>query len=949
MNDRDKIHPVHTTASDDDDDDADITSQKPSKERRERSNHDREAHKTPASERNKENEAVSSGERALGSVRNENLEGQDEGKDEEGSCVGDLVARLKAYVEKTKGHGQHGDHGASTGQGSEGGEVGKDVDERLSLLTALKELGIALVDGETEAKDVFRQSGGFEALLEILDVRTDCGARETLITDVEAVLDTFTRALKGHQGNRRYFAYLTRRTVEGMSKKWDRVGSVLDRVWCVFSQASGSDVNQHARLLGSLLALATDQTGEDKLKDIFSQFEYDGPAEKENGVLVVSNRDSAYGEEQAVQLRNHAQRFFTGNELIRNPEAVTMFTRFWRIETTAVYTSGYLDLLVLVLIALTKLASMSLFNLVAMHSSGIQSDLLYFINNPDHPIKSTAQELFDVLLTLGLDELKDAHHLVSEAYTSPKKYDVISKALTLSTGPSFIQFDSSVHGYCSLELPSLGKQFPPTPTAGFTFSTWLRIDKFDATCHTTIFGAFDPTQACFMLAYIDKESHLLIWQTSIKSLKPSIKFKSIAFKAGCWYHLALVHRRPRTLSSSRATLFVNGEFVEQQKIHYPAYVEGTSIQAFLGTPKELSVNRGQNTVSSSWSLASFHLIADALSDEFIMVQHKLGPNYTGNYQDALGPFQTYRASAELYLRNEMLHPGKEETSQIVSAIKYKAGALYPENLVLLSICPHNFIDISRFDEDDQSQLGSLLSKSTIKKVQQHLRSKGDTVVVNGAIPSISNALMHAHGTALPMGEPTVAISNPLYDQLRCVGGCVAVGLHFVKIAKTKDAVLSAVDIVFRSVHSYWRNSEAMESENGFGILAGLLSAKVGLSSDLCSGNASAAELCDVITGGIEEQEDLAAELLKLILSYTGLDEKSPENSMLINPLAYRVLLVDCDFWRMTRLSTQQLYLGQFSSFVKGNKHYRFNCKRLARMSTYTLFKEKLNMGKLIYT
>ena len=868
--------------------------------------------------------------------------------DEEEVTAAQRIPRLLTSIKSVKGDGY---------TDNVDGSVVWQSEDLKSLKDKLTRLKTTLTEAK-EGKDIFRQVGGFELLLgalisfsrfftpslspTLLQVQQQQRQQDSprshhednsFIDIVLIILQVIGEATRQHHGNKWYFS--KKLEIDGPSIG-DYESCRIDGWDCLRQALVGPGLahvsaKRAAQLFEGLLSFALDHDCMGIFKDVHS-----------------NSDDVQWNEEQLNKGKHHVNHFFGECELIKNPGAVRLVFSLWSHICLNQENQHLQSLSVIILVAFIKLASSSLHNVVALHGTGILSELLPPLWDENSlPASSALLELIEIILQLGFPSLKDTHQFICKAYSVPRLCNVLLKTLLLSKGPSVIQFDCSLQGYSSLELPSLGKQFPPVSSAGLTLSTWLKIDKFDSKCHTTVFGAFDPTQTCFALAYIEKGSHQLVWQTSIVSSKPSIKFKSVTFEEGHWYDITLVHRRPKPLSSSRAALFVDGEFVEQQKCPYPTNVEGRNVQVFVGTPRDLAVHRGRNAISSRWSLASLHLWSDVLSDEFITVRHKLGPTYTGNYQDALGPFQTYQASAELYLRNEMLHPGKEETSHIVSAIKNKAGALYSEGSVLLSISPHNVIRDNIYDDTTRPHILENLSKGAIRKLQQYTRFKGNAVVINGANPSINAALLHEHGAALLMGEPVVALTNSLHDHLRCAGGFVAVSLNFLRVAKTKCDVLQAVEILFQSAHSHWRNSEAMESENGFGILAGLLSCKVGLSSE---SKYAAIDLCEVVDGGIDDREALAEELLKMILSFTGYNEDSPAESMLINPLAYRILIVDAEFWRMTKISTQKLYYGQFSFFIRSNKYQRFNCQRIARMSkqsylyTFWLFAFNLLCG-----
>jgi beige protein homolog 1 len=69
-----------------------------------------------------------------------------------------------------------------------------------------------------------------------------------------------------------------------------------------------------------------------------------------------------------------------------------------------------------------------------------------------------------------------------------------------------------------------------------------------------------------------------------------------------------------------------------------------------------------------------------------------------------------------------------------------------------------------------------------------------------------------------------------------------------------------------------------------------------------------------------------------VLEFVGYNHENPEESYIINPLAYRILLVDFDMWRKTAPVTQRLYYKQFIVFGVNSKFHQFNSRRLFRMS-----------------
>lgn len=481
----------------------------------------------------------------------------------------------------------------------------------------------------------------------------------------------------------------------------------------------------------------------------------------------------------------------------------------------------------------------------------------------------------------------------------------------------------------------MGTAFPPSGSSnGYTLSLWFQVWKFDPNAHTTLFGAFDSSQTCFMLVYLEKDSQNLILQTSVTSSRPSVRFKSISFREGRWYHVVLAHRRPSTTHSSRVSLFVNGNFVEQVKSNYPlasptvkakadngANTSGHSrrhaVQAFVGTPKDLASRLGQGVVCCQWRLASAYVFNDVLSDDLIAVYYELGPRYFGNYQDCLGSFNTYQAAASLKIRNDNLHSGKAQRSDIILAMETGASELLPEKRIILALSPANVVEADESSPPDAALVPRYLSKAATK-ITKNLANKGHGyLVVNGAIPAVNDALRHRQGFAVLTGDPATLTLQSLDDATWQIGGCAAVVLDQFDKSTNEKACIRALDCIFESLRDNWRCSEAMERENGFAILATLIARKIE----------------SRVEHNIEEEArtEFVLKILTVVLKFLGFRADRPELSVLNNPLAYRVLLVDADFWRVMPTAVQSLYYEQFDAFGLRSKYHVFNGKRLSKM------------------
>lgn len=852
-----------------------------------------------------------------------------------------------------------------TSPGVDNKKVARDLHKELHAGHCVRQ---SLIESSTAGhiRDAFRHVNGFQAIITATeDVSRSFNFQQINIEETHALLDllqvvlgVLAAALQDHKGNQKYF----RKRIDGGG--WEILKRSLEPLLaCVEAENSTITEITIERLFGCLLSCASNDEllvgffGKLRRRIGGSQNHHDSPigsevaSQNKTGGMPLSQSDV---DSAASIAHDFVDREIHSSTSVHNSEAIAIMLELWKTLGNAIstanlsrdHTNGPVFLGVPSI--LMRLAALSTHNLLALHGSGLLSIVLSYLleaSSKAAPI-SNLRDLAVTLLKLGVTNLDDAHLLFRNASTSSLIADLLLTALKVSHSPPYVHFDLSLHGFASIELPSMGQGFPPlSSTDGYTLSLWIYVVCFDSNAHTTLFGAFDSSQTCFVLVYLEKDTHNLILQTSVTSSRPSVRFKSTAFQPRRWYHISVVHRRPKTTSSSRASLFINGEFVEQVKSHYPASPpsnntsteksgslpsnrRSNSIQAFLGTPQDLASRLGRGLVSSQWRLASAHLFGDVLSDDLIAVHHQLGPRYSGNYQDCLGSFQTYQASAALNLRNESLHPGREERSDIVTAIRSKASCLLPESKILLNISPIAVLDDDDHNNIDEAQLVKSLSKTAVKNLKNITRGGRNALVINGSIASINEALLHPFGFGVLTGDPAVVIPQSLDDAAWRVGGCAAVGLALFEAALTNDAIVRTLRILFESVQESWRNSEAMERDNGFGVLANLLAAKLTTgNSRISNGDRSPA----IVHGNNRSDELLCLDVLTLILNFVGYRKENPEDSVIDNPLAYRVLLVDFDLWRSAAPSVQMLYYEQFTAFGIKSKYHQFNTKRLSRM------------------
>lgn len=826
-------------------------------------------------------------------------------------------------------------------------ETASGYPELLPLLQLVRQIHqhVTATAPPCPAQDDFRHVAGYQRLLDAL--RTYSGFYNPQIRSLEekksffellhVVLAILSATFREHHGNRRYFKH----KVEGAG--WDALEQIIASVGL---GGSDSDLWTNCQLFGKLLSFALDDQRLDELCQAIAATatpEVHNDENTKEDIAYKTTDGTKISKFDATIVEKELSGIITSTTVLSNPEILRATMDFWESIPRDISSDDDLAA-VLVLVSVRLASSASFHNLTALHGTGVLSRFLSLYFSEDSRLssheKGVVLELCKSLMHLGINRLSDVQMLLSRQDSTTSQFCLDTAARY--NGPPFVQFDLSLHGHSSIELPSLGHSFPPQSSAGYTFTAWIRIDRFDPFSHTTIFGVFDATQSCFLLAYLEKDTQNFILQTSVTSQRPSVRFKSVRFKESRWYHIAIVHRRPRTMSASKASLYVNGEFAEQIKSQYPsppplsnastdsfASFNSNSnrahpVQAFLGTPRDLSTKIGRGLVFSKWSLASAHLFEDALSDDFLAVHYRLGPRYQGNFQDCLGGFQTYEASAALGLRNEMLHPGKEEnSSDILKAIRDKASSIMPEHKVLMGTLP-----TAIFRTDGQfldSFLFRSLSRNAASNLFQLTTKSGTAVSVNTALPCVNDALVRVHGVAVLTGDPVVATPYNFDDNLWRIGGFTPVALKLVERTKNTEEFLKSVELMFLSIRKSWRNSEAMERDNGYAILGMLLRAKLGYATagtDIPSWRL-------LLTP--EDRDKLGFQLLSLVLDFVGYKHADPVESFIVNPLAYRILLIDFDTWRKAAPITQELYYKQFVTFAVNSKYHEFNSRRLQRM------------------
>lgn len=517
--------------------------------------------------------------------------------------------------------------------------------------------------------------------------------------------------------------------------------------------------------------------------------------------------------------------------------------------------------------------------------------------------------------------------------------DLLLDIADTSQEPNAVLFSMAEHGHASLAFSTLRRPFPPAASSrGFSFVSTFSIERIEPTLPIELLTLFDAQRSLHVQLFIEPGTgHFSYASTRHTPLTPT-RFNNADFVTGQRYQLVFVHFRPRGgANMSPARLYVNGEMIEEKLAPWPTHsrtpstVSGQAhlanpVRAVLGSPpgshNEISQDLQQSdptrprTNRLVWSLGPTLLIDDALPNDLPLVFHELGPRYTGNAQDSLGRFLTYRASANINLRLDQIARRTPATTPngsasvlsekeisnlpLVTAIAGRASDLVSEDRLYFVI---NAANTATFDRSgaagNRTPSASTAPSDTAKR-------SGSRVILNQAVPMNREAVGSSFGIAKLYGDPALLVPQPLDEVIWKLGGC-AILLRLISDAETPNMLAKTLRLFAQLVSQSWRLSEDVERRKGYEVLGSLLHNKAHLFND---------EIADVVFSavGIDPAESV-----------------NRDDSLLINPFLYRIVMLDFELWSSTHQELQRRHLEHFHLLLRVSKHRRFNAKRVAKM------------------
>ncbi|TFK65264.1 beach-domain-containing protein [Pluteus cervinus] len=137
-----------------------------------------------------------------------------------------------------------------------------------------------------------------------------------------------------------------------------------------------------------------------------------------------------------------------------------------------------------------------------------------------------------------------------------------------------------------------------------------------------------------------------------------------------------------------------------------------------------------------------------------------------------------------------------------------------------------------------------------------------------------------------------------------IGGA-AVALRLVQLANTPHEVSRALSILTDGLRNSWQNSEDMERLRGYEVLGDILRNKAQLVN---------------MTG------------FETLFEFLGLNFRTPEQSTIVNVVAYKAIALDLELWSRTRKEIQRVYLEHFTTLLLTSRYKKFNGEqRMSKM------------------
>ncbi|TDL19109.1 beach-domain-containing protein [Rickenella mellea] len=380
------------------------------------------------------------------------------------------------------------------------------------------------------------------------------------------------------------------------------------------------------------------------------------------------------------------------------------------------------------------------------------------------------------------------------------------------------------------------------------------------------------------------------------------KLENARIQKGRWTHLALVHY-PHRGSHSSIRIFVDGVLCESRQWAYPkpeARDAGAGVRYAVGdTGIGAGAGKKGEGEDVSWCIASAYMLSFPLPDDIPRLIHHLGPRYNANFQatDILR-FLTYEASTSLNIFLSTI-AASHSGSHFGVGTKTEAGIGAGADVATLVKAIKDGVNIS--EESFVFALSPNGSTTSSGRNEPRPTTRGLGEDSDLREPYVVNAVGHgtSRGVATIKGDVVVVNVLCLDVALWSVGG-VAVALRLVELASTPHEMSRTLSVLTDAIRGCWQNSEDMERLRGYDILAHILQRK---------------------------RHIINMTSYEVLFEFMGINFRTPDQSTIVNTLAYRTLALDLEIWSGTPTEIQRAHLDHFATLLKTSRYKAFNARQ----------------------
>lgn len=493
-----------------------------------------------------------------------------------------------------------------------------------------------------------------------------------------------------------------------------------------------------------------------------------------------------------------------------------------------------------------------------------------------------------------------------------------------STCPPFTEFDMSAEGFGCLYLPSVAPQSPSAPTVtsltspdttviggigggdrlfppqtGLSYSTWICIERFCdprvdphavrlLTLVRTLHPAKEQHLICLSVCLSARDKAIIVttqetplsitgpdWEPEAASDWTARVWCPDLLQEGHWHHLLVVLNRA-VLKNSALSIYVDGQHVHTQKMHYISQNPGggaanltvaSSVYGYIGTPP---IWRRFSRLS--WKLGPCHLFEEVLNPHSVPIIYQLGPHYLASFQ-----------SPQLHGSEPMLPLVTED--KIVFGLNAKAAS----HLTL-------------------AKIRKLYSRADNKSIAKQLGMSSHENAT--PIRILHNSVGHLSGAARSLGGVVVGYlgvrvftPRPVSKMIDTVGGC-SVLLGLISMAQDVESLYAGVKALVCVVKNDRVAQSEMDRRRAYQTLAMLLRRK---------------------------KHILNSHILHLIFSLVGTVDSGRESSAIPNVMAFQDLLCDIEVWHEAPGDIQRSLFEHLYELVADSSEKRVNISLIRQM------------------